>query len=369
MAQQTVLIKKGSYRNGEVVNKVFPVVKAYDPTKGYITVWGSGEDGLNITGEMACRIKVSGEQDFELYGDATDISVPSEEYNRPLEDIYFEQETEEEAIARITRTFEVLEEMTDAAAQGIVRGLIVCGPPGIGKSFGVEKVLQEINMFSKVKDIREKYTVIKGSISPPVMYKTLYNYRDQDNVVVFDDADGCLYDEDCLNLLKSALDSGHKRKLCWMKQSRMMKDEGIPDSFNFSGSVIFLTNISFEKTRGKIADHLKAMQSRCHYLDLEIGTQRDQILRIKQIVRAGMLNEFYFENGEEQEIVNYIIDNVNDLRELSLRAVKKIADLRKAFPKTWMEYAESGCMKKEAKFRRLLNEKAVIVEAETIVVE
>jgi hypothetical protein len=212
-------------------------------------------------------------------------------------------------------------------------------------------------MFSKIKDVRERYTVMKGAMSPLGLYRTLYNYSSKDNVVVLDDCDSVLYDEECLNLLKSALDSGEKRKLCWAKESRVLADEGIPQTFNFEGSVIFLTNISFDKSRGKIADHLAAIQSRCHYLDLEISTQRDQILRIKQIVRAGMLDSYGFSKREEEQVVNFIIDNADYLLELSLRMVKKIADLRKAMPNQWEELAEATCLKRTAKFARLLKHK------------
>jgi len=155
-----------------------------------------------------------------------------------------------------------------------------------------------------------------------------------------------LYDETSLNLLKAALDSGKKRKISWKSESRVLRQEGIPDDFEFKGSVIFITNLKFEKARGKIADHLGAIMSRCHYLDLTMDTMREKFLRCKQIVGDGMLDEYGFDKKEQQMLLDYIYTNRNRLRELSLRMVTKIADLKKMNPAKWKAYVESTCMRR-----------------------
>ena len=163
-------------------------------------------------------------------------------------------------------------------------------------------------------------------------------------MLVLDDCDTVLYDETSLNLLKAALDSGKKRKLSWLSDSALLRREGIPDSFEFKGSVIFITNLKFEATRGKLKEHLNAILSRCHYLDLTMDTMRDKMLRCKQIVADGMLNEYNFQENEVEEIMQFIDDNQTRLRELSLRMVTKIADLRKMNKDKWQIYAESTCL-------------------------
>jgi hypothetical protein len=180
-------------------------------------------------------------------------------------------------------------------------------------------------------------------------------------------------EEECLNLLKAALNSGEKRRICWNKESRVLAVDDIPEAFDFEGSIIFLTNVDFEASiaRGsRIGGHLAAIMSRCHYLDLEIGSMRDRLLRIKQIIRDGMLTSFMFSPVEEAAILSFVVDNAEYMREVSLRMVKKIADLVKADPNGWLEMAESTTLTKEAKFKRLLskhNEAAkrglVLVEA------
>ena len=166
-------------------------------------------------------------------------------------------------------------------------------------------------------------------------------------VVVFDDCDSVLVDDVSLNLLKGALDSGKRRKISWLSDSHMLRREGVPDSFEFKGSVIFITNLKFDQMKSqKLRDHLDALQSRCHYLDLTLDTMRDKVLRIKQIAADGdLFAEYDFEKVVEDEIIEFLEHNKNRFREMSLRMAIKIADLRKSFPLKWKDMAAVTCMK------------------------
>ena len=93
-------------------------------------------------------------------------------------------------------------------------------------------------------------------------------------------------------------------------------------------------------------DHLEALESRCHYMDLTIDTDREKMLRIKQITKDGMLAEYKLSEEVEQEIIEYMETNKAKLRELSLRTVLKIADLAKAFPDKWEAMAENTVMRR-----------------------
>jgi hypothetical protein len=77
-----------------------------------------------------------------------------------------------------------------------------------------------------------------------------------------------------------------------------------------------------------------------------MDTDREKLLRIKQIVNGGMLDSYKFEEVGKDEIVQFIVDNQSKLRELSLRTVLKIADLRKAFPRNWTNMAKTTCMRR-----------------------
>jgi hypothetical protein len=255
-------------------------------------------------------------------------------------------ETDAQIVERLRERFSILDDMTQASIDGIVRGMVVTGPPGVGKSFGVENCIEKNSMFDKIAGKRMRFGIEKGAASSIGLYKLLYTYADANNVLVLDDCDTVLYDETSLNLLKAALDSSKKRRLSWNTDSSLLRREGIPSSFEFKGSVIFITNLKFDRVRGKIKDHLDAIMSRCHYLDLTMDSNREKILRCKQIVADGMLEEYNFAIEEQDQVLDFIISNQDKLREVSLRMVTKVADLKKAMPDKWQRMAECTCLRR-----------------------
>ena len=334
-----VKIKSGTYRNTKVENEVFPLVKQYTvgAKGGFITVDGTGQFGKDKV-----RVLVDNVTDFEF--------VHADEYTGTVSTATKTSavtSTDEERITQIAERFEILDDMTKATLNGDIRALIVSGPPGVGKSFTVERELERSALFDQISGRRVKSTIVKGSATAIGLYKTLYEFSDSNCVIVFDDCDSILFDEVSLNLLKGALDSGKNRKISWLAESRVLKNEGIPNSFTFHGSVIFITNLKFDQVRSqKMKDHLEALQSRCHYLDLTLDTMRDKILRIKQIADTGVLFADYdFEQCAQDEIIDFLNVNKNKMREMSLRMAIKVAELRKSFPTKWQALASTTCMK------------------------
>ena len=257
------------------------------------------------------------------------------------------QESDEDIVTRLKERFDILTEMTRAVRKGDVRAMIVSGPPGVGKSFGVEEVLSKDGIFDVLGERKPKYEIVKGAMSALGLYAKLYEFSDANHVLVFDDCDSILMEDLSLNILKGALDSSKKRFIAWNTDSRLLRSEGIPDRFEFKGAAIFITNIKFEHVKSKrLRDHLDALESRCHYIDLQMDTDREKILRIKQIVGDGMLDAYEFEECERDDVVNFIVDNATKLRELSLRMVLKVADLKKAFPANWQSMAKTTCMRR-----------------------
>jgi hypothetical protein len=257
------------------------------------------------------------------------------------------RESDDEILARLRERFTVLTDMTRAVRQGNIRAMIVSGPPGVGKSYGVEDVLFRDGIFDTLGERKPKYEVVKGAMSSIGLYSKLYEFSEKGNVIVFDDCDSILMEDLSLNILKGALDSGKKRVISWNTDSRVLRSEGVPDRFEFKAGAIFITNIKFEHVRSKkLRDHLDALESRCHYIDLEMDTTREKILRIEQIVRDGMLDPYEFEEGVKDDIVNFIKENKDRVRELSLRMVLKIADLKKSFPANYQAMARTTCFRR-----------------------
>ena len=259
------------------------------------------------------------------------------------------KETDAEIIERLRERFDILDDMTRAVKKGAVRAMIVSGAPGVGKSFGVEKVLGKHDMFADVANDSKlkKYEIVKGAMSAIGLYSKLYEFSAEKNILVFDDCDSVLLDDLSLNILKAALDTSKKRTIHWNTDSRLLRSEGVPNSFEFKGGAIFITNINFQNIKSKkLQDHLMALESRCHYIDLTIHTEREKMLRIRQIVADGMLNEYDFDEAAVAELIAFIDENKRRLRELSLRTVLKCADLMRSFPNDkWKRVAQISLMR------------------------
>ena len=330
-----VRLKEGTYKirgkDVDLAGMVFPLVDGYKvgTQGGYITVDGSAVNGFP---DRNIKIKVT---DANCFEDNVKAKVTKRE------------ETDEETIERLRERFEMLEDMTKATKRGDVRAMIVSGPPGVGKSHGVEKVLGKHELIAQLGDRPAKYEVVKGAMSAIGLYCKLYKHADKDNVLVFDDCDSVFSDELSLNILKAALDSKKTRRICWNTDSFKLRNEGVPDAFNFQGSAIFITNIKFDNVKSKkMRDHLAAIESRCHYIDLTIDSEREKMLRIKQIVSDGMLKEYALGEENEERLMDFIDINKKNLRELSLRTVLKVADLAKAFPNNWEAMAENTVLRR-----------------------
>lgn len=236
-------------------------------------------------------------------------------------------ETDIEIAERLDERFEILDVLAQASTCGNSRALVVSGPPGLGKSFQIEKALYDYD------NSGNSYTTIKGYVRATGLVKLLYQYRHAGNIIVFDDADSIFSDDISLNLLKAVCDTTERRTVSWLSEGKLIDDETgelVPRSFEFNGSIIFITNLDFEAliAKGhKLSPHLEALQSRAHYLDLALRTRRDYLIRIKQVIKQGMLKELT--NEERNDVMDFIDSNYNNLRELSLRAAIKLATLRR----------------------------------------
>ena len=350
MINKYIKVEQGNYRNQDMSGRIFPILKDYqkfagDREGGFVTVDCSELDGFE--GLDKARINVPAITDLTLTTEgAFQIQRDELKKDTPETTPATGEETDEQAIERIAARFSILDEMAEAVSTSKVRAMIVSGPPGIGKSYGVERALEKQNMFEDISGSARRFEVVKGAMSAIGLYKKLYEHSSKGHVVCFDDCDAILYDDLALNLLKAALDTGKKRTLCWNTESRTLMAEGMPNSFEFNGGVVFITNIKFDNVKSKkLQDHLQALQSRCHYLDLTIDSMRDRMLRIRQICGQGMLEKYAMPKDTEAELIQFIFENKHKLREISLRMVLKIADLWKMKPDGYQQLAESTCMR------------------------
>jgi len=248
-------------------------------------------------------------------------------------------ESEEVIADRIAKRFDAMDRMANAVMRGRVPAMIASGPAGLGKSFGVKRALDKRKAEAENEGEDFKFDYISGAISPAGLYIAAWNNKEKGSVIILDDCDSVFQDEDSLNLLKSMLDSQDTRRLSWRKRSNWLKEMDIDDDFEFEGSVIFLTNLDFERKieSGKAyAVHFRALMDRCLYLHLTIRTIKDFMVRIKQVVYGEKMLEKYGMGKETiDDLMSFVNENRRRFYHLSLRLVHQIALCQVADKDNW----------------------------------
>jgi hypothetical protein len=254
------------------------------------------------------------------------------------------KETDAEIETKLSERFSILKVLANAACNGEARALIVSGPAGLSKSYTVEKALEAWD------PSETQYTIVKGYVRATGLYKALWQNRHKGRVLVFDDADTIFFDDTSLNFLKAVLDTTERRRVSYLAETTLIDEETatpIPSTFDFDGSCIFITNYDFDhmiEKGHKLAPHLQALVSRAHYVDLAMKTRRDYFIRIRQVVEEGMLKTQGLDEQQSKEVMDFIEDNINRVRELSLRTAIKVGSIRK-FNSDWEKVARVTCLK------------------------
>tara|TARA_R110002126_G_scaffold3844_4_gene21397 strand:+ start:760 stop:1659 length:900 start_codon:yes stop_codon:yes gene_type:complete len=159
--------------------------------------------------------------------------------------------------------FENLERYVDMVINRIQPSVLLTGGPGLGKTFMVKQRLD-----NKGFTHGDQYRIIKGSTTAAGLYRALYMNRGK--IIVFDDCDSVFKDNDGVNLLKGALDSYDERWISWISGNGALKDDDghpIPSQFQFTGSVIFISNLSQKKIDS-------AIRSRSFTVDIELTPEQ-----------------------------------------------------------------------------------------------
>lgn len=332
-----VHVTKGTAGNGiEIENKVLRLLGhlKQDMRGTYITVDGNGHDGLR---NGRCK----------LYVRPTDYSMLDSKTGEAEVTKETDTRTDDEIAADLKETFDIVCEMTEAVATGVVKGLVISGPAGIGKSHSVETTLARcLGDMAAITGELPTYEVIKGHVTPVMLYCMLYRLSNEGSVLVLDDCD-VLEDIDALNILKSALDTKKVRKIHWGAASNVLEKEAVPTSFEFKGGVIFLTNAKLDQIKtGKLAPHCEAIVSRVHYLDVQIDTMRERMIHIRNTVNtSNMLDDYRFNKKQKEELMDWLVENVDRIKLVDLRTVLKAADLLKALPNNWKSRAAKTLFK------------------------
>jgi hypothetical protein len=166
-----------------------------------------------------------------------------------------------------------LERLTKMVGRGIQPSLVITGMAGVGKTHLVKETLKQMGL-------RESYDFehFKGKATAAGLYMTLY--ANSDKIVVLDDCDSVFKDDDAVNILKAALDSYDTRQISYIS-TRPLKDEfgePIPTRFEFTGKIIFISNINQSKLD-------EAIRSRSFVADISMNTEQ-MFLRMEQLMNT-----------------------------------------------------------------------------------
>lgn len=233
----------------------------------------------------------------------------------------------------INQRFDFLAQLVTMIAKNRAVSLIVSGPGGLGKTHSVRETLKDNGLEDAsgfdVESADRCYKFIKGYSTPKGLYRELYLNRD--SVVVFDDCDDVMKDATALNLLKGALDSYDKRIINWNAD---MRDDDLPRSFQFSGRVIFITNMR----RERINDALK---TRAYFVDLSM-TDQQKFDRMTTIVHSDSFMP-HISDEHKQDALELIREVGHRVKEVSLRTLQAVTRIR-ANGGNWKPLAEYALM-------------------------
>ena len=221
-----------------------------------------------------------------------------------------------------------LSSMVKLVIKGASNALFVAGRGGTGKTHTVEKVLGELG-----KKDGDGYFKNTGSASAIGIYKLLYRYRN--DIILFDDSDGALADQDSRNIFKAATDTKKVRKLVWNKDSKNMvhpddmpededgEDTGmIPKFFEFTGRIIFISNLQINKLDPDGALRTRAMMLAINPTDAELVEQMESIIGTIELEDGLELNK-----EERQKVMDEIKKSKSDV---SLRKLVRGLNIRAA---------------------------------------
>lgn len=345
MSQQFVNIKEGFYRSAQIQG-VFPLItrarKAYQ----------NPPDGI----EKTHRVEVldSTNKKIGVWVDESDVEylTAGDVAQSDLQE-KTSQLTDDVLRRAIADRFEMMHTLTDGVIEGHINSMIVSGSPGVGKTFTLNAMLKAAEDRGDIS----KYVLFGGHVSPLGLYQLLYENSSEGNVIVLDDTDCVFFDEDTMGMLKIALDSGDERVLRWMSHSKILSEQDIPTEFTYEGSVIFISNMDFERiiaSGSKLAPHMEALMSRSVFLDLLIHGIRETLLRIEHVVLStNMLDKVGITDMDDKYLLlDWLKENQNHLRAISLREVLRLAKFYQMDPAGWTRIAQATLFKPSA--QRLL---------------
>lgn len=245
----------------------------------------------------------------------------------------------------VKRLEEVKHMRQDASAfirdvmDGTYGSAIVYGRPGTGKTTLVQSALESAGL-----EYRKNYWVARSHITPAMLYVALYNTRRSGQFLVLDDCDTILNNELGINMIKAATDQTY-REVRWDSTHNLkspIQQQNIPPSFEYQGTIIITTNITPHSGRGRMAQHMDAVRSRCVPFSLTSDDNQDAFAHLFHLVYdddmlAGDFPEATWDH--KVELLKFVLANIDDIRMLDLRKPAQVMATMLKHPRDWQRKA------------------------------
>ena len=236
----------------------------------------------------------------------------------------------------LEETMEDIYQISRRVGAGAFNSLFISGRAGTGKTYNVERALKDEGLTED-----EDYVLVSGAASVIMMYKKFYQYRN--GTLVFDDCDAVFRDENGRNLMKAALDTKAIRKISYLKKTKAVYDPKdvtpeeefnlleagvVPNSFEFAGRVIFISNLQKDK-----ADPDGAIRSRSILIDVN-PDDSTLMERMKKLLPHLEPTDMAIKDKEE------IYEFMKQAKDVSMRTFVKAAGFKMAGLPNWKRMAE-----------------------------
>jgi hypothetical protein len=222
----------------------------------------------------------------------------------------------------VSERFDFIEQFVNLIARRKMNSLILVGSGGIGKTHSVLTALKKNGMKEMSLESDGDFVVVKGFSTPKYLFRTLW--ENNGKTIIYDDADSAFKDPISANLLKAALEDSPKRVITW--GAEWSDKEEMPNRFQFTGRVIFISNLSIEQFP-------QAIISRSAKVNLQLSVD-ETVERIEQV-----FNQISGTPEEKKEVVAFIRKYADVASDLNIRSALNVLQMRRNLGSNWERMA------------------------------
>lgn len=252
----------------------------------------------------------------------------------------------------MTQSFVINSDPNSKMGESALKGLCIPGDAGLGKTHAVKKALIDLDATDRVEYISG------GSITAAALFVKLYLNKDRGRIVVLDDVDivhrSGKDKTDMIDMIKGATATALIRTISWetAQANPLMTKYNVPNSFDFYGSIIWITNDPMDEIAKATKNHWVAIASRFTWIPCFFNDDEKTLYTLHCISEYGLLGKQCQakKGGYPKKVIDmtyeYIQENYDKLSECTPRMAIKIADLIHFNKDNWKTLVKIQCQQK-----------------------